>query len=170
MTRVSVLIIGGGVMGSACATFLLKADPNLTVTVVEPDPTYERAASLRASGGVRRLFSLPENIQMSQFSIDWFEHFHEHVAVDGEAPDLNWKQGGYLFIVPADAERVAALQRHHRLQQDLGVKIEMLDPPALKRRFPSIEVTDLGAASLSPETDGSIRTPCSRGCAGRRTA
>jgi glycine/D-amino acid oxidase-like deaminating enzyme len=151
MTRVDILIIGGGVMGSACATFLLQAEPNLTVTVVEPDPTYERAASLKASGGVWRLFSLPENIQMSQFSIHWFQNFHEHVAVAGEAPDLNWKPGGYLFIVPPDADRVAALQRHHRLQQDFGVKVEMLDPAALKRRFPSIEVTDLGAASLSLE-------------------
>jgi glycine/D-amino acid oxidase-like deaminating enzyme len=151
MPQVDVLIIGGGVMGSACATFLLQADPNLAVTVVEPDPTYERAASLKASGGVRRLFSLPENIQMSQFSIDWFQNFHQHVAVNGEAPDLNWKQRGYLFIVPPDAERVASLQCHHRLQQGLGVKVEMLDPPALKQRFPSIEVTDLGAASLSPE-------------------
>lgn len=94
MTQANVLIIGGGVMGSACATFLLQADPGLSVTVIKPDPTYERAASLKASGGVRRLFALSENIQMSQFSIDWFQHFHNHVAVGGEAPDLNWKQGG----------------------------------------------------------------------------
>lgn len=53
--------------------------------------------------------------------------------------------------MPPDAERVATLERHQRLQQDLGVRVEMLDPPALKRRFPSVEVGDLGAASLSPE-------------------
>lgn len=138
-------------MGSACATFLLQADPGLAITVVEPDPTYEFAATLKASGGIRRLFALPENIQMSQFSVTWFQNFREHVAVNGEAPDLNWKQGGYLFIVPPDAARVAQLERQQRLQQELGVAVEMFDPPALKRRFPSIEVDDLGAATLSPE-------------------
>ena len=35
MTKVDVLIVGGGVMGSACAMFLLKAAPGLSVTVVE---------------------------------------------------------------------------------------------------------------------------------------
>ncbi len=151
MDRADILIIGGGVMGSACATFLLMADPTLAVTVVEPDPTYEFAASLKASGGVRRLFALPENIRMSQFSVEWFGKFHEHVSVAGEAPDLNWKQGGYLFIVPRDAARLAQLERALRLQQELGVSVEMLDPSMLKRRFPSIEVGDLGAATLSPD-------------------
>ena len=151
MNATDILIIGGGVMGSACATFLLHADANLTVTVVEPDPTYERAATPKASGGVRRLFSLPENILMSQFSLEWFAKFHNHVAVDNQAPDLNWKPGGYLFIVPRDAACIAQLQKQHRLQQELGVTVQMLDPSALKHRFPSIEVGDLGAATLSPE-------------------
>ncbi len=151
MGRTDVLVIGGGVMGCACATFLLQRAPGLSVTVVEPDPTYERAASLRASGGVRRLFSLPENIRMSQFSIDWFMRFAEHVGVDGEAPDLNWKQGGYLFVVPADAEKVRILERQQARQESLGVKVELLDPAAIKARFPSVEVGDLGAANLSSE-------------------
>lgn len=151
MTKTDVLVIGGAVMGSACATFLLQADPSLSVTVLEPDPTYERAASLKASGGVRRLFALPENIQMSQFSIDWFADFEKHVGVNGEAPDLNFKKGGYLFIVPPDVDKVATLERHQQLQSSLGVNVEMLDPPALKKRFPSLEVEDLGAATLSPD-------------------
>src|ERR1700712_4756213 len=151
MTKVDVLIIGGGVMGSACATFLLQRSPGLSIAVIEPDPTYEKAASLKASGGVRRLFSLPENIQMSQFSIDWFMHFNEHLAVNGETPDLNWKQGGYLFVVPPDATRIAILAQQQRRQAEFGVKVELLDQSAIKQRFPSIEVSDLGAANLSPE-------------------
>jgi FAD-dependent oxidoreductase domain-containing protein 1 len=150
-TDVDVLIVGGGVIGSACATFLLKADPGLSITVIEPDSTYEFAASLKASGGVRRLFALPENIKMSQYSIDWFQSFHEHVEVADEAPDLNWKPGGYLFIVPPNAAQVAALERHHALQRKFGVEVEMFDRDALKRRYPSLHVDDLGAATLSPQ-------------------
>jgi FAD-dependent oxidoreductase domain-containing protein 1 len=151
LDKSDIVIIGGGVMGSACATFLLMRAPGLSVTVVEPDPTYAKAASPKASGGVRRLFSLPENIQMSIFSIDWFMHFAEHLAVDGEVPDLNWKQGGYLFIVPPDARSIATLEQQQERQAALGVKTELLDPAAIKSRFPSINTGDLGAANLSPE-------------------
>jgi FAD-dependent oxidoreductase domain-containing protein 1 len=151
LEKSDIVIIGGGVMGSACATFLLKREPSLSVIVVEPDPTYEKAASPKASGGVRRLFSLPENIQMSIFSIDWFMHFAEHLAVDGDVPDLNWKQGGYLFIVPPNPGSIVTLERQQRRQESLGVKTELLDPATIKSRFPSIEISDLGAANFSPE-------------------
>jgi glycine/D-amino acid oxidase-like deaminating enzyme len=130
-----VLIVGCGVMGSACATFLLTRAPGRSVSVVEPDPTHAKAASPRASGGLRRLFSLPENIQMSIFFIDWFMHCAEHLTVDGEVPDLGWKQGGYPFIVPPDPAKIATLEQQHRRQASLGVKVELLDPSAIKSRF-----------------------------------
>src|SRR3954467_14739887 len=70
-----VLVVGGGAIGAAVAYFVRLHDPSVAVTVVERDPTYELASTPRASGGVRRLFSLPENITLSQYSIDFFEQF-----------------------------------------------------------------------------------------------
>lgn len=40
-----VVIIGGGIMGSATAYYLKHADVKLEVAVVEMDPTYSRAST-----------------------------------------------------------------------------------------------------------------------------
>jgi hypothetical protein len=45
------------------------ADATLRVIVVEPDSTYAEAATLKASGGVRQLFTQRENILLSQYTL-----------------------------------------------------------------------------------------------------
>ena len=143
-----VAIIGGGVMGCAAAYFL-KAAGVERVCVIEPDPTYARASTPVATGGCRRLFALPENIRMSQFSIDFFRDFARHVAVDGHAPDVQWRPWGYLFVVGPGHEQ--ALEENHRVQQDLGVSVELLDRAAIASRYPWMRTDDLALGALSPE-------------------
>jgi FAD-dependent oxidoreductase domain-containing protein 1 len=46
-----IVIIGGGVIGSSAAYHLAVAGHAGDTVVVEPDPTYEFAASPRATGG-----------------------------------------------------------------------------------------------------------------------
>ena len=149
MKKTDVLVIGGGVMGSSAAFFLRSRRNPPSVTVIEPDSSYALAATPRASGGARRLFSRAENILMSQFSIDFFLHFADHVSVDGECPALGWKQQGYLFIVPPDG--VPILEQNYALQKELGVNVVLLDRAALKARFPSLHVDDIGGAAFSPD-------------------
>jgi glycine/D-amino acid oxidase-like deaminating enzyme len=148
ITHYEVAIIGGGVIGSAAAFFLKKAGVG-RVCVIEPDPLFSKAATPLATGGCRRLFSCPENIEMSKFSIDFFKRFAEHVAVDGEAPEIGWKQWGYLFVVPPGHERV--LERNHALQVERGVQVELLDRSALESRYPWMHCEDLALGALSPE-------------------
>jgi glycine/D-amino acid oxidase-like deaminating enzyme len=143
-----VAIIGGGVTGCAAAYFLKRAGV-ARVCVIEPDPTYARASTPVATGGCRRLFALPENIRMSQFSIDFFEHFGEHVAVDGYAPDVLWKPWGYLFVVGAGHEHV--LEANYRVQQELGVRVELLDRARIAERYPWMRSDDLALGVLSPD-------------------
>ena len=92
-----VVIIGGAIMGSCAAYFLKMSKPEMTVAVIEPDPTYEFASTVRASGGARRLFSCPENIMMSNYSIDFIKNFSEVMAVNGEPAPIDWNEQGYLF-------------------------------------------------------------------------
>jgi FAD-dependent oxidoreductase domain-containing protein 1 len=139
-----VVIIGGGAVGMATAYYLRSLDPGCRVAVVERDSTYRLASTPRASGGVRRLFALPENIHLSNFSIPVFERFAELMSVNGDKPDIGFKKNGYLFIVPS--EDVANLQRNYELQLSLGVNVQYLEPQQLKERFPSIIVSDLGGA------------------------
>ena len=112
--RVDVAIIGGGAIGAAA--YFLRSHPRACrVTVIERDTSYQLASTPRASGGVRRLFSLPENIALSNYSIPFIERFDSEMAVDGEPAAINFRKGGYLFIVPPAA--VCVLERNLSVQR-----------------------------------------------------
>jgi FAD-dependent oxidoreductase domain-containing protein 1 len=143
-----VVIIGGGAIGCATAVFLRKAGVE-RVCVLEPDPTYAKAATPMATGGCRRLFALPENIRMSQFSIEYYKNFAEHVAVDGYAPDVQWKERGYLFI--GGRQHADVLEANARVQEAEGVQIELLDRAAIAARYPWMRNDDLALGVLSPQ-------------------
>lgn len=148
MSVFDVAIIGGGATGCAAAYFLKTAGVS-RVCVIEPDPTYAKAATPVATGGCRRLFALPENILMSQFSIPFFKDFARHVAVEGYGPDVQWKERGYFFVGGSRHEKV--LEANYRTQQGLGVKVEMLDRAAIAARYPWMRTDDLALGVLSPE-------------------
>ncbi len=144
-----VVIVGGGAIGASIAYFLRDRPSPPDVTVVELDPSYALASTPRASGGVRRLFSLPENIQLSDFSIGFFERFAETMAVDGSPAEIGYRRGGYLFIVPDKA--AALLEANAAVQRRLGVKVDLLDRTGLSERFPSMFVDDLAIGAHSTE-------------------
>ncbi|KQW72419.1 FAD-dependent oxidoreductase [Ensifer sp. Root127] len=144
-----IVVIGGGAIGSAVAYYLKSADPALEVTVVERDPTYSLASTPRASGGVRRLFSVPENISLSNYSIPFFDNFAETMAVDGAPADIGLKKNGYLFIVPPSS--LDMLKQNYETELSMGCNVVWLSPDEIKHKFPSMNVSDLGAAVHSPD-------------------
>lgn len=147
-TKFDVAIIGGGIIGSATAYFLLKEDPQLSVAVIEPDSTYEFASALRSSGGCRVQFTTPENIAMSLFSLDFIRHFEETMAANGRPAHVDWVEGGYLFIVPPS--HTASLEKNVAIQRSLGCTVDLLSPTQLKDRFPAMYVDDLGVGAHTP--------------------
>lgn len=153
MKKYDVVIIGGGIIGSAAACFLAQTGRAGAVAVIEPDPGYRRAATPQSAGGLRRLFSLPENIRMSQYSVNFYANFARTMAVDGNPAEINFCRQGYLFVV--SARGAPQLEANYRLQAAEGVPAELLDVAALRSRFPSIGTDDLALACYSPE-DGWI--------------
>jgi glycine/D-amino acid oxidase-like deaminating enzyme len=147
--RYDVAIVGGAIMGSAVAYFLKRLAPGCNVAVIEPDKTYEFASTLRASGGARRQFSCPENIAMSNFSIPFIKAADEELSVDGESAHVEWRQGGYLFIV--SREHADMLRANHEVQLAHGVKADLLDAAGLSARFPSMNVSDIACGVHTPE-------------------
>ena len=148
-----VVIVGGGVMGSATAWHLLEEAPGMSVAVIEPDPAYAGAASSFASGGVRQLFSRAENVLMSRYTHEvigtWADWVPPTGAADpAEVPDLGWHPNGYLFIT--DDELSDQLRADYEQQLSLGVEAIWLEPHELRERYPLIETSDLGPAVLSP--------------------
>jgi FAD-dependent oxidoreductase domain-containing protein 1 len=144
-----VVVIGGGAVGLWAAYHLKTRSSGCRVAVVERDFAWTLASTPRASGGVRRLFALPENIEMSNASIPVYQAFGELMAVNGEKPDIGFKKNGYLFIVPPSA--TANLRRNFERQRQHGVNVDWLEPADLKQRFPSMRVDDLGGAVQSPD-------------------
>jgi glycine/D-amino acid oxidase-like deaminating enzyme len=142
-----VVIVGGGVVGSAAAYFLRSRGVD-RVTVIEPDPTYSKAATPVATGGCRRLFSLPENIAMSDFSIGFYKEFAQQMAVPGYNPDVQWREWGYLFVV--GPQHAQALEQNYVTQRAHGVEVELLDRSAIASRYPWMKTDDLALACLSP--------------------
>src|SRR6202790_882926 len=143
-----VAIIGGGILGSSTAYFLLKESPSIYLCVIEPDPTYEFASTLRASGGCRVAFACPETIAMSLYSMSVIKGFEQAMASNGRPAPVDWVEGGYLFIVPPD--NVANLERNVRRQRSEGCVVDLLTPQELTSKLLSMNVNDLGAGAHTP--------------------
>src|SRR5215468_6718868 len=153
MQSCDVLIVGGGVIGSAIAYFLAgRTDFRGSIVVVEKDPTYETAATPRSAGGVRQQFSTPENIQMSMFGAAFIKTVGEHLSIDGEIVELPFTEWGYLFL--ATATGLETLRANHTAQISLGAKVALLTPSELKTRFSWLRVDDLAGGCFGLANEG----------------
>ena len=141
-----IVIAGGGVIGSATAYYLARE--GVSATVVEPDPTYEFAATPRAVGGVRFQHGLADNVRMSQFGAKVYSDFGRHVQGSPVDFDPGYRRVGYLFMVQG-AAATASLQACVEMQRGLNVEVELLDRAELERRFPSFDFSRAEVAAYS---------------------
>lgn len=147
-----VLVIGGGVIGSSIAYYLCESGKAGHVVVVEPDPTYAFAATPRSVGGIRELFTLPENIAMSQYGKTVYGDFDTRMRTADFEPHIDLRRQGYLFL-GSGARDVDTLVHNWKIQTAHGAHVELLDRKGVAARFPSLNVDDIDAAAWSP-TDG----------------
>jgi FAD-dependent oxidoreductase domain-containing protein 1 len=117
-----VILIGGGIMGSATAYYLVKNDRKLKVAVVEKDLTYTYASTTLSMANIRIQFSLKENIQISQYAFEALDRFEEEMAVNDDRPNITFRREGNLFLVDEEGRSVA--EKAFELQQSLGCPIE----------------------------------------------
>ncbi|MBU9177699.1 NAD(P)/FAD-dependent oxidoreductase [Burkholderia gladioli] len=147
-----IVIIGGGVIGSAVAYFLRAADPSVAVTVIERDPTYARSSSALSAASIRQQFSTPLSIRMSLFGIEFLRELGERLAIDGARPSIDLHEGGYLFLATPAGE--ATLRENHALQLAEGAQIRYLEREALAASFPWLNVEDLAAGCYGERGEG----------------
>jgi FAD-dependent oxidoreductase domain-containing protein 1 len=129
-----VAIIGGGIMGSAVAYHLKKADANLDVVVVEVDSTYSKASTTLSMANLRIQFSFEQNIRISQFTLEVLETFGEEMAVGDLRPDIAFRREGNLFLV--DDSGVPSAEAALNLQKSLGCRVEWWTPEKIKQNYP----------------------------------
>ncbi|NBA97187.1 FAD-binding oxidoreductase [Pseudomonas sp. R5(2019)] len=148
-----VVIVGGAVNGSATAYFLAN-NPDFTgsVLVIERDWTYAQSATALSSSSIRVQFSNPINIQISRFGAQFIRDFPELMAVNGEKPDLAFKENGYLFL--ADNKGFEVLKRLHQTQLDNGADVTLMDTEALIKRFPWVNPDSLAGGTYGEKDEG----------------
>ncbi|MDQ4034909.1 MAG: FAD-binding oxidoreductase [Chloroflexota bacterium] len=148
-----VVIVGGAIIGSSVATFLAgRPDFDGRVVVVERDPTFRFSSTTLSAASIRQQFSTPLNIQISQFGIEVVKRPDRYLAVDGEVAEIDFVENGYLFL--ASDAGLSTLERNHRLQLELGVSVDLLDPSRLRARFRWLRTDDVAGGSLGLADEG----------------
>jgi sarcosine oxidase subunit beta len=138
----SVVVIGGGVMGTSIAFHLAEAGVS-DIVLLERSELGSGSTS-RAAGGVRAMFSDELNIKLGQRSLDAFAQF---AARPGQDIDLH--RCGYLFLLSDDAD-LPLFEDSIALQRELGVNSRMVEVSELESLCPGLVTTDLIAGALSP--------------------
>lgn len=154
--RADVVIVGGGIVGSATAYFL-SSDPAFRgrrIVMIERDTSYAEASTGRSAGGLRQQFSTPENIALSKATLAMIRKLP---ALFGPGADVSFREQGYL-ILASDAGQ-ALLAENVALQQRHGGDIVLLEASELARRFPWLATDGVAAGSFGRSGEGWFDPP-----------
>lgn len=153
-TQYDVVIVGGAVIGSAVAYFLMaNPDFNGSVLVVERDPTYAKASTSLSAASIRTQFSNAINVKISQFGYQFIKDFPETMQVGDDKPDLNFHSGGYLYLA-GTPEQEQILRESHAVQRACGADTVLWDQNQLAAAFPHLNVEDIRLASYGQSGEG----------------
>jgi len=144
-----VVIIGGGIMGSATAYYLMRTAPDLQTAVVEMDPSYSRASTTLSMSNARIQFSLQSNVRISQYAFEVLENFEQEMTVNDRRPSIGYRREGNLFMVNAEG-RIPA-ENAFKMQQDMGCDIEWWTPEQVRNRFPLYNPEGYLGATFGPK-------------------
>ena len=139
----SVVIIGGGVMGTSVAFHLAEAGVR-DILLIERGELGSGSTS-RAAGGVRAMFADELNIRLGQRSLRAFDDF---ASRPGQEIDLH--RVGYLFLL-SDPADVSLFEASVELQNDLGVRSRMVNDAEMRALCPEVVTSDLVAGAFSPD-------------------
>lgn len=142
----SVVIVGGGVVGTSAAFHLAEA--GVDVLLLERGALGGGSTS-RAAGGVRAQFSDALNVAIAQRSLVAFRDF-------GRRPgwEIGLHQVGYLFVLSRESD-VEAFTAGVAMQRTQGVPSRMLTAAETRELCPLLAGEDILGGAFSPE-DGYV--------------
>jgi sarcosine oxidase subunit beta len=139
-----VIIIGGGIIGTATGYYLTKK--GLKVYLFEKD--YLTAGSTgRCIGGIRQQFSTELSIKVAMESMKKFKAMKQELG-----QDVEFHQGGYLFLAHSEEKKKTYLQLIE-IQQKMGLDVEYIGVSEIEKIVPGIDTTDLLGGAYCP-SDG----------------
>jgi len=144
--KAQVVIIGGGIIGTACAYYLTRKGIR-DVLVLEQGEIGAQGATSACLGGLRTQFSTPVNIRFSMISREVFRRFIDEFGIDPR-----FIPSGYLFLA-STADQWKVFEHTKQLMEKLTLPIDLLAPREMALRWPFIRVDDLIGGSYT-ENDG----------------
>ncbi len=149
MTPADVVIIGGGVVGSAAAWRLRHDGFTGRVVVVERDRTYARASSFLAMGGIRQQFGSRVCVRMVQHSVALWREFDERMRTPTHTPRAWFRERGYLFL--ADDRNADTLAAREAAQAEAGATQRRLTVDEIRALVPGLMLDDIRFGLFGPE-------------------
>ena len=137
----SVVIVGGGVIGTSAAFHLAEAGAD--VVLIERAQLGSGSTS-KAAGGVRTQFSDVLNIEIAKRSMDAFRDFERRPGWD-----IELKQVGYLFVLDRESD-LEEFEHSVALQNECGLDSRLLGASEALALCPLLEGDDILAGAFSP--------------------
>ena len=153
-----IVIIGGGIIGTASAYFLSKEGRK--VKVIEQDPTYKKASFPLSLGGFRRQFFQKENILLGKFAREFIFQVPELLKTKNNPnPTTSVVANGYLFLFGPDhaPEQYEALKNHKICEA--GTK--NIKGSELKSKFPYVNDKGIETVTYTDDKKEGWRGPIS---------
>lgn len=144
--RASIVIAGGGIIGSAVAYCLAERGWR-DVCVVDLDLAGIYASSELNAGGVRATWWQPVNIETCRQTLDFFRERRE---------EFGFRERGYLWLYD-DPEALRIAREKQALQNAQGLGVELLGPGEIAAHCPLLDshLDEIIGATFSPR-DGLI--------------
>lgn len=149
MSAPDVIIIGGGIVGAACA--LECARSGLRVTILEAD-IIGGGATAAGMGHLVVMDDSEEQFALTRYSVELWR------ALAAELPrDVEYTNSGTIWVA-ADDEEMSFLPAKREYYVSRGVRAEILDERALREAEPHLR-EGLAGGLLVPD-DAVIYPPC----------
>lgn len=143
-TRMSAIVLGGGLMGSATAFFLARR--GIATTLIDTG-RIGAGATVASFGNIRRSGRYLPQLPLAHRSLALW---HRLEALLGR--DVEFRATGHLRLI-FDPEGLALMRRFAEDARPWGLELEELGPNQIRQRFPGLGPEAI-AASFSPR-DGS---------------
>lgn len=144
-----IVIVGGAIVGASIAFFLREEGYRGTIAVIERDPSFAHAATTLSCASIRQQFSIPENIRLSRFTLQFFRELQ---ARFGTPADIAFHEKGYLILASEEGRDILAA--NHRTQTAEGADIALLSPADLEARFAWLSAEGIAAGAYGRSGEG----------------
>ena len=132
-----VIVVGAGAVGASIAYYLALRGASGVVLADRAEVASGQTA--KAFGGVRQQFSTAAEVTLARESVGFFE----------ELDATLFQQVGYLFLATTE-QGLADLNARVRIQQELGVAVEQVDPARVTELAPGVGADDVLGGVFGP--------------------